>query len=1068
MKRKVQRILSSILAAVLVTGNIPVYAADVPEEPVLSVETEEADGVTVTEGDYELTVIDEDAKTASISKYKGTGSGSLTIPATLGDYSIVELGDNSYKGSGFTSVTIPATILKVGSYAFSNCGELQSVVFAEGTSAIDMDHHTFYECDKLQSIKLSERVTAIPSTFAYGCELLTTVEWPAALATIGATAFCNDKMLTSSDLSGTSLTTIGDGAFSGCTALPVVKFPTETTALKIDDNAFKGTAMSGEGLIIPANVASLGSYAFANCDELQRVEVAEGTSAIDMDHHTFYECDKLQSIKLSERVTAIPSTFAYGCELLTTVEWPAALATIGATAFCNDKMLTSSDLSGTSLTTIGDGAFSGCTALPVVKFPTETTALKIDDNAFKGTAMSGEGLVIPANVASLGSYAFANCDELQRVEIAEGSTTLSMDHHTFYECDKLQSIKLSERVTSIPSTFAYGCELLTTVEWPAALATIGATAFCNDKMLTSSDLSGTSLTTIGDGAFSGCTALPVVKFPTETTALTIDDNAFKGAGMSGEDALIIPANVASLGSYAFANCDELQRVEIAEGSTTLSMDHHTFYDCDSLQKISLSSRVTVIPDTFAYGCPNLIQLVSGNAVVQMPSSGAFNVSTKAEIVLTDCNQKVKDYNWSGDSRVVVSTAVSVLLEERYTVEEGQTLDLRPVYTLVPENGTMPELKWTSSSDSYATVTDGKVKGKKKGECTVTVETAQGIKKGSCKITVVEKGAGPAPAPEPFVAVPGGEGAVDPQPYLVEETTELTLVKGQKFVVANKGWKSDTKSVVGVSKKNMSAKKAGTATLRYGEMSVTATVLAPAHPKSEKNVKLDAGTEAQLTLGGATPSGNMIRLPGASDDLQIRFYTANPDVATVEDDGTVTGVAAGKTTVTAYVNGVAFKYTVKVSEPEPVKYRTLHVNVNKSKSIKIKGLRKTAWTLSENAPALEAESGDVVTVTAKGKVTGKIAGEADLICEEGYTVHVIVDDPRIAENNNKYKASYTLHPEEGRDLGLNYVHGSPFFKSNKNSIAYVDADGMIHARTKGKAKITGKVNGKAVTITVKVE
>ncbi len=35
------------------------------------------------------------------------------------------------------------------------------------------------------------------------------------------------------------------------------------------------------------------------------------------------------------------------------------------------------------------------------------------------------------------------------------------------------------------------------------------------------------------------------------------------------------------------------------------------------------------------------------------------------------------------------------------------------------------------------------------------------------------------------------------------------------------------------------------------------------------------------------------------------------------------------------------------------------------------------------------------------------------------------------------------------------------------VAYIDDDGFIHARSKGTAKITAKVNGKTVRITVKV-
>ena len=52
--------------------------------------------------------------------------------------------------------------------------------------------------------------------------------------------------------------------------------------------------------------------------------------------------------------------------------------------------------------------------------------------------------------------------------------------------------------------------------------------------------------------------------------------------------------------------------------------------------------------------------------------------------------------------------------------------------------------------------------------------------------------------------------------------------------------------------------------------------------------------------------------------------------------------------------------------------------------------------------------------------------------------------------------------------LPYVEQDVIFKSSKCSVAYIDDDGFIHARSKGSAKITAKINGKTVTITVKVK
>ena len=81
----------------------------------------------------------------------------------------------------------------------------------------------------------------------------------------------------------------------------------------------------------------------------------------------------------------------------------------------------------------------------------------------------------------------------------------------------------------------------------------------------------------------------------------------------------------------------------------------------------------------------------------------------------------------------------VSLKEEYTVTVGESLDLKPEYRLLPEDSVMPVLLWSSSAESYVTVSEGKVKGIKEGYAYVNVATLDGIKKGSCKINVVKKG-----------------------------------------------------------------------------------------------------------------------------------------------------------------------------------------------------------------------------------------------------------------------------------------------------------------------------------------
>ena len=101
----------------------------------------------ITEGDYELTVIDMEAKTAEISKYKGTGSGAFTIPEQIGDYKIIAIGYKAFENTQFSSVTINNNITSIGDYAFNGCAGLTSITIPDSVTSIGS--RTFLECVNL-------------------------------------------------------------------------------------------------------------------------------------------------------------------------------------------------------------------------------------------------------------------------------------------------------------------------------------------------------------------------------------------------------------------------------------------------------------------------------------------------------------------------------------------------------------------------------------------------------------------------------------------------------------------------------------------------------------------------------------------------------------------------------------------------------------------------------------------------------------------------------------------------------------------------------------------------------
>ena len=310
-------------------------------------------------------------------------------------------------------------------------------------------------------------------------------------------------------------------------------------------------------------------------------------------------------------------------------------------------------------------------------------------------------------------------------------------------------------------------------------------------------------------------------------------------------------------------------------------------------------------------------------------------------------------------------------------------------------------------------------------------------------------------------VPVFHSALDSVPLIEADTTELYLVKGQKFIIG-KDWsvkKEDkaSRALVSIGKNGqLKAKKPGKATIWNGERSLVLNICAPSVSKK---------LELQITADGAGSEAIDLKNP---DGLPVYWFSAAPDVATVDEEGKVTAVSAGKSKVTAYINGTAYNCTVTVKEAVIAKERTMHILEGKTKNLSIKGVKKPVWSSADE---------DTASFTKKNKLTAHKAGETILTAttEDGteYKVHLYVEDVTLsgdgltpAKGKNKY--NLTLKAGESTEFAFASVDQAVVFKSSKPDSAFIDENGKVFARAKGKSKFTTKVNGKTITVNVIVE
>ena len=127
-----------------------------------------------------------------------------------------------------------------------------------------------------------------------------------------------------------SVTSIGDGAFSGYTGLTSVT--------------------------IPNSVTRFGSFAFYGCTGLTSVTIPNSVTSIDC---AFEGCTGLTSITIPNSVTSIGSQAFLGCIGLTSITIPNSVTHIGRWAFSDCKNLTNIII-GDNVKYVKGSAFKGC------------------------------------------------------------------------------------------------------------------------------------------------------------------------------------------------------------------------------------------------------------------------------------------------------------------------------------------------------------------------------------------------------------------------------------------------------------------------------------------------------------------------------------------------------------------------------------------------------------------------------------------------------------------------------------------------------------------------------------
>ena len=466
---------------------------------------------------------------------------------------------------------------------------------------------------------------------------------------------------------------------------------------------------------------------------------------------------------------------------------------------------------------------------------------------------------------------------------------------------------------------------------------------------------------------------------------------------------------------------------------------------------------------------------SSNLSIASVSNGkviALKAGKATITVKTDDGGKTATCEVTVNAKVYPVTGVT-LDETSATLTEGDELTLTA--TVNPDNATNKNVTWSSSDNTVASVSNGKVTALKSGKATITVKTDDGGKTATCEVTVNAK------------VYPVTGVTLDKTSATLTEGDELTLtatVNPDNATHKNVTWTSSNGTVASVSNGKIIALKAGKTTITVktedGGKTATCEVTVNAKVYPVTGVTLDK-TSATLTEGDELTLTATIN-PDNATNKNVTWSSSNSAVASVSN-GKVTALKAGKATITVKTDDGGKTATCEVTVNAKV-YPVISVSLDKTSATLTEGdvFTLTAIVNPDNATNKNitwSSSDNTVASVSNGKVTALKAGKATITvktddggktatCEvtvnaKVYPVTGVTLDKTSVElkEGDEFTLTATIKPE-------NATNKNVIWSSSDSTVASV-SNGKVKSHKLGKVIITARAEGcdKEATCEIKV-
>jgi predicted transcriptional regulator len=382
----------------------------------------------------------------------------------------------AFSGSSLLSIVIPRTVEIIGSFCFSACKSLSSVLIESGSLLRRIEPSAFSN-SSLPSIVIPRTVEIIDGSAFSNCEglLISIEEGSEHLAIDGYFLQSFDRSILiryfgCEDIVCIPRTVeiIGSYCFENCSSLSSVSIESGSLLRRIESGAFSFSSL--RSIVIPRTVEIIGSFCFRYCKSLSSVLI-ESSSLLRRIEYWAFSNSSLPSIVIPRTVEIVHgSIFSYCKGLLISIEEGSEHLAV------DDYFLQSFDRSVLiqyfgredivcilrAVEIIGSSCFHGCKSLLSFSIESGSSLRRIESNAFSFSSLTS--IVIPRTVEILGSFCFSYCKSLSSVSIESGSSLRQIESGAFSN-SSLTSIVIPRTVEIVHgSIFSYCKGLLISIE----------------------------------------------------------------------------------------------------------------------------------------------------------------------------------------------------------------------------------------------------------------------------------------------------------------------------------------------------------------------------------------------------------------------------------------------------------------------------------------------------------------------------------------------------------------------------------------------------------------------------